>query len=80
MALIVAEDLAKSYSKVIAVNGLNLTLNEGTVTGRIHIGFTFAHQRLESNDKALRVTLDALASRETETLKPFFAHETIVGG
>jgi len=35
MALIVAEDLAKSYGKVIAVNGLNLTLNEGSVTGLI---------------------------------------------
>jgi len=35
MALIVAEDLAKSYGKVIAVNGLNLKLNEGTVTGLI---------------------------------------------
>lgn len=35
MALIVAEDLAKSYGKVIAVNGLNLTLNEGSLTGLI---------------------------------------------
>jgi ABC-2 type transport system ATP-binding protein len=35
MPLIVAEDLAKSYGKVIAVNGLNLTLDEGTVTGLI---------------------------------------------
>lgn len=35
MALIVAEDLAKSYGKVVAVNGLNLTLNEGSVTGLI---------------------------------------------
>jgi len=35
MALIAAEDLAKSYGKVIAVNGLNLTLNEGSVTGLI---------------------------------------------
>jgi len=35
MALIVAEDLAKSYGKVIAVDGLNLTLNEDTVTGLI---------------------------------------------
>jgi len=35
MKFIVAEDLAKSYDKVIAVDGLNLTLNEGTVTGLI---------------------------------------------
>jgi len=35
MTLIVAESLAKKYGKVIAVNGLNLTLNEGTVTGLI---------------------------------------------
>jgi ABC-2 type transport system ATP-binding protein len=35
MALIVAEDLVKSYGKVIAVNGLNLTLNEGSVAGLI---------------------------------------------
>jgi len=35
MTLIVAESLAKNYGKVIAVNGLNLTLNEGTVTGLI---------------------------------------------
>jgi len=35
MALIVAEDLAKSYGRVIAVNGLNLTLDEGSVTGLI---------------------------------------------
>jgi len=35
MALIVAEDLSKSYGKVIAVNGLNLTLNEDSVTGLI---------------------------------------------
>jgi ABC-2 type transport system ATP-binding protein len=35
MALIVAEDLAKSYGKVLAVNGLNLTLNEGSLTGLI---------------------------------------------
>jgi len=35
MALIVAEDLAKNYGRVVAVNGLNLTLNEGSVTGLI---------------------------------------------
>lgn len=35
MALIVAEDLAKSYGKVVAVNGLSLTLNEGSVAGLI---------------------------------------------
>jgi ABC-2 type transport system ATP-binding protein len=35
MALIVAEGLAKSYGKVRAVDGLSLTLNEGSVTGLI---------------------------------------------
>jgi len=35
MALIVAEDLAKSYGKVVAVDSLNLTLDEGSVTGLI---------------------------------------------
>lgn len=35
MALIVAEGLAKSYGKVRAVEGLSLTLNEGSVTGLI---------------------------------------------
>jgi len=35
MPLIVAEDLVKNYGKVIAVNGLDLTLEEGTVTGLI---------------------------------------------
>jgi len=35
VALIVAEDLAKSYGKVVAVNGLSLTLNEGSVAGLI---------------------------------------------
>jgi len=35
MALIVAEDLAKSYGRVVAVDGLNLTLDEGSVTGLI---------------------------------------------
>jgi len=35
MALILAQDLAKSYGKVRAVDGLNLTLDEGTITGLI---------------------------------------------
>jgi len=35
MPLIVAEDLAKTYGKVVAVNGLNLTLNEDSITGLI---------------------------------------------
>jgi len=35
MSLIVAEDLVKNYGKVVAVNGLNLTLNQGSVTGLI---------------------------------------------
>ena len=35
MPLIVAEDLVKNYGKVIAVNGLDLTLEEDTVTGLI---------------------------------------------
>jgi len=35
MALIVAEGLFKSYGKVIAVNGLNLTLDKGLITGLI---------------------------------------------
>jgi ABC-2 type transport system ATP-binding protein len=35
MMLIVAEDLAKSYGKVVAVDSLNLTLDEGSVTGLI---------------------------------------------
>ena len=35
MALIVAEGLAKSYGRVIAVDGLDLTLNEGSITGLI---------------------------------------------
>ena len=35
MTLIVAEGLAKSYGKVVAVDGLNLTLDEGSVTGLI---------------------------------------------
>ncbi len=35
MSLIVAEDLAKSYGRVVAVDGLNLTLTEGFVTGLI---------------------------------------------
>ena len=33
--LIVAEDLAKSYGRVVAVDGLDLMLNEGSVTGLI---------------------------------------------
>ena len=35
MPLIVAEDLAKSYGRVIAVDGLNLTVNKESVTGLI---------------------------------------------
>jgi ABC-2 type transport system ATP-binding protein len=35
MTLIVAEDLAKSYGRVVAVDGLDLTLDEGSVTGLI---------------------------------------------
>jgi len=35
MAIVVAENLSKSYGSVKAVNGLNLTLNEGTITGLI---------------------------------------------
>ena len=35
MALIVAEDLAKSYGRVVAVESLNLKLDEGSVTGLI---------------------------------------------
>jgi ABC-2 type transport system ATP-binding protein len=35
MALIVAEGLAKAYGRVKAVDGLSLTLNEGSVTGLI---------------------------------------------
>ncbi|MDH5732773.1 MAG: ABC transporter ATP-binding protein [Candidatus Bathyarchaeota archaeon] len=35
MPLVVAEDLAKSYGKVVAVDGLDLTLDEGFVTGLI---------------------------------------------
>jgi ABC-2 type transport system ATP-binding protein len=35
MTLIVAEDLSKSYGRVVAVDGLDLTLNEGSVTGLI---------------------------------------------
>jgi len=35
MSLIVAEDLAKSYGRVVAVDGLGLTLDEGSVTGLI---------------------------------------------
>jgi ABC-2 type transport system ATP-binding protein len=35
MTLIVAEDLAKSYGRVVAVDGLNLALDEGSVTGLI---------------------------------------------
>jgi len=33
MSLIVAEDLAKSYGRVVAVDSLNLKLDEGSVTG-----------------------------------------------
>jgi ABC-2 type transport system ATP-binding protein len=35
MAIVVAENLAKSYGSVKAVNDLNLTLDEGTITGLI---------------------------------------------
>jgi len=35
VALIAAKNLAKSYGKVVAVNGLSLTLNEGSVEGLI---------------------------------------------
>jgi len=35
MSLIVAEGLAKSYGSVVAVDGLSLTLDEGSVTGLI---------------------------------------------
>jgi ABC-2 type transport system ATP-binding protein len=35
MALVVAENLEKRYGKVLAVDGLSLTLNEGSVTGLI---------------------------------------------
>jgi ABC-2 type transport system ATP-binding protein len=35
MELIVAENLSKSYGRVRAVDGLNLTLNEGSITGLI---------------------------------------------
>jgi ABC-2 type transport system ATP-binding protein len=35
MALIAAQGLSKSYGKVAAVDGLNLTLDEGSVTGLI---------------------------------------------
>ena len=35
MALIVAEVLAKSYGRVVAVDSLNLRLDEGSVTGLI---------------------------------------------
>jgi ABC-2 type transport system ATP-binding protein len=35
MTLIVAVDLAKSYGRVVAVDGLNLRLDEGSVTGLI---------------------------------------------
>jgi ABC-2 type transport system ATP-binding protein len=35
MALIVAEDLAKSYGRVRAVDGLSVSLDEGSVTGLI---------------------------------------------
>ncbi|UCF58788.1 MAG: ABC transporter ATP-binding protein [Candidatus Bathyarchaeota archaeon] len=35
MALVLAKDLAKSYGKVVAVDGLDLTLDEGFVTGLI---------------------------------------------
>jgi ABC-2 type transport system ATP-binding protein len=35
MAVIVAEDLVKSYGDVVAVDGLALTLDEGTITGLI---------------------------------------------
>jgi len=35
MPLVVAKDLAKSYGKVVAVDGLDLTLDEGFVTGLV---------------------------------------------
>jgi ABC-2 type transport system ATP-binding protein len=35
MALIVAEGLAKSYGKVVAVDGINLSLDEGSITALI---------------------------------------------
>jgi ABC-2 type transport system ATP-binding protein len=35
MALVVAEDLSKSYGKVMAVDGLSLRLDEGLITGLI---------------------------------------------
>ncbi len=35
MTLIVAEDLAKNYGRVVAVDGLNLRLDEGSITGLI---------------------------------------------
>ena len=35
MAIVVAENLTKSYGSVKAVNDLNLTINEGTITGLI---------------------------------------------
>ncbi len=35
MSLIVAEDLSKSYGNVVAVDGLTLSLDEGSVTGLI---------------------------------------------
>ena len=35
MPLIIAEDLAKSYGKVIAVDGLDLAVEKGSVTGLI---------------------------------------------
>jgi ABC-2 type transport system ATP-binding protein len=35
MALIVAKNLAKSYGRVVAVDGLNLTLDESSITGLI---------------------------------------------
>ena len=35
MALIVAEDLAKSYGNVVAVDGINLSLDEGSITALI---------------------------------------------
>jgi ABC-2 type transport system ATP-binding protein len=35
MALVVAENLVKSFGNVLAVNGLNFTLNESSITGLI---------------------------------------------
>ncbi|MGD8506116.1 MAG: ATP-binding cassette domain-containing protein, partial [Candidatus Bathyarchaeota archaeon] len=35
MTLIAAEDLAKSYGRVVAVDGLNLTVDKDSVTGLI---------------------------------------------